>query len=210
MDTEAIALLHHLGYAEVLVLVGFVTRLRNKNLALHPAHFLGISVLHHVLRIVGVVVDAVHGAQLVISLGEHAFQVHIGESHGADYLLHPMLAAPFLHGTEQQPRHFGVVDEVNPAKAHGFLSPLLVGFAVDDGAHSAHYLAAAPSQEPLSLAEAEGRVLLLVECVQCILQEIGHRIGVVLVEFVIEAHKLLELVVRLDTADDSVFCCHVA
>ena len=210
MNAEAIAFLHHFCYAEGLLLVGFMTFLGYEHLALHPSYFLGQSVLDHVFGIVGVVVYAVHGAQLVIPLGEHAFQVHVGESQRPHHLVHSPFFSPVLYGLQQQSRYFCVIDEVNPSESDGLLIPLLVGLVVDDGAYASHYLPVASCQEPFCFTEAESRVLLLVECVQGVLQEVGYGIGVVLVQFVIETHEFLHLLFAGDSAYDNIFCRHVA
>ena len=58
--------------------------------------------LFNMLRVVRVVVDGGHGAQLVEAFYQHALRVHVGESQRTDYLCHALLAAPLFCGTEQR------------------------------------------------------------------------------------------------------------
>ena len=51
---------------------------------------------------------------------------------------HAPFLAPFFNGMYKGLRYFGVVDKVNPAEAHLFLVPGLVGFMVDDGGYASY------------------------------------------------------------------------
>ena len=63
-------------------------------------HFKPLECLD-MLRIVGVVVDGGHGAQLVESPHKHTLGIHVGESQRAHHFGHPSLAAILLHGIKQ-------------------------------------------------------------------------------------------------------------
>ena len=110
--------------------------------------------------------------------------IHTVEEWGKEralYMGHAPFLAPLLHGAYQRFGHFGVVDEVDPAETHLFLVPCLVGLAVDDGGHATHYLVVLVSQEVVRLAELKSGILLLVEGIQHVVIEVGHRVCVVFV-----------------------------
>ena len=178
--------------------------LGDHHLALHPTDFLLVAQLAHVFGIVGIVVDGVHGGELVIAVGEHALKVHVGEAEWPHDGVHATLAAPFFNGLQQGFRNLDVVDEVNPAKAHVALVPMRVGPVVDDGGHAAHNLSVAQGQEALHVAELQRRILLGVEGVERVLQEVGHGIGAVLVQFPVEANEAPHVLFILYTLDNNV------
>ena len=195
-QAEAVAFLHHLGNLEILFDLCLMAFLGNGNLALYPSHFLLVTQLTHVLGIVGIVVDAVHRGQLVVAVGEHAFQVHIGESQRAHDGVHAPFASPFLYCLQQFLGNFQVIDEIYPSEAYVFLIPMFVGTAVDDGSHASHDLLAAKGQEALHVAELQRGILLGIEGVQRVFQKIGYGIRTILVQFPVEANEFFHFPFR--------------
>ena len=129
---------------------------------------------------------------VAMALHQHALGIEVGEAQGTLDVGHATLASPLLYCTEQCLRHFGVVDEVYPAEADLLLLPGLVGTVVDDGRYAPHYLAIAQGEEVVGLAKLEGGILLPVERAQHVVVEVGHGVGVALVELVIEANELFQ------------------
>ena len=149
-----------------------------------------------VLRVVGIVVERGHGAQLVESVGQHALGVHVGEAQRANHLGHALAASVVFHGLHQGFRHFGVVYEVDPSEAHTLALPLLVGVVVDDGGHAAYHLSVFVSDVIFSLAKLERRVLVLVQRVHVVAEQVGGIIFVPLVKVVAELHKGFQVLAR--------------
>ena len=207
-DMHVGALLDDFRHAEVLVLVCLVAGCGYHDFPFHPVDFVGISVRLHVAWIIGVVVDGRHGGKLVETVDEHAFSVHIGESEGADNLVAAMFTGPFFGSVEQCLAHFQVVDEVNPSESTVVVVPDAVGLVVLDACHTSHNLSVAESKEKVSLTEGEGVVALGVVGFIHILQQIGHRVGIFLVEFVVEADECLDLLLVLEV-DSFDFYCHL-
>ena len=163
------------------------------NLELHPVGIFPEAQAFDMGGIVGIVVDGGHGAQLVEAFYQHALGIHVGEPQGALDVRHAPFFAPLLDGADEGFGHLRVINEVYPAEAHFLLLPRLVGPPVDDGGHAPRQLALLVGQEVLCLAELEGGVLLFVEGVQHVVVEVGHRVGVVLVQFVVEADESLQV-----------------
>ena len=186
---QVILLLDDFGDAHVLV-----GHLRGHHqLHFNPVHGLRQAQTLHVLRVIGIIVDGGHGAELVEALGEHAFGVHVGEAQRPLHLRHPALAAPGCHGVDEGAAHVLVVHEVYPPEAHRLLLPRGVGAAVDDGRHAAHEPPLLVSQEVVGLAKLERRVLIARKRLQHVLVQVGHGEGVVLIHLVIQADKPFQL-----------------
>jgi len=94
---------------------------------------------------------------------------------------HAPFLAPFFNGMYKGLRYFGVIDKVNPAEAHLFLVPGLVGFMVDDGGYTSYDFIILVSKKVIGFAKFESGIFLLVEGIEHIIVEIGHRIRIVFV-----------------------------
>ena len=159
----------------------------------HPVGVFLESQAFHVCGVVGIVVDGGHGAQLVESFYQHAFGIHVGEAQGALDVGHAPFASPLFDGADQCFGHFCVVREVYPSEAHFLFAPCLVGAVVDDGGHASHQLAVFVGQEVVGFAKLESGVFLFAECAQHVVVEVGHGVGIVFVQFVVEADEPLEV-----------------
>ena len=158
---QVIAFLHELGH--LLVFLRHVA-VRHYQLILHVVIvFRPASQLLHVLRIVRIVVDGGHRAQLVEAFNEHTFRVHIGKAQRTHHLGHALLAPPLLDGLEQGSAHLEVVDKVNPSEAHTLALPPLISPMVDNSGNAPHYLPIAVGQKIVGLAEFKGGILVLAQ-----------------------------------------------
>ena len=103
-----------------------------------------------------------------------------------------MGAAVFGHLVEEGGEDVVVLHEVEPSEAHGFLVPMLVDGAVDDGGHAAHHLAVAQGEEELAGAMFERGVLVGEEVALVEVQrgDVGRHI---LEEAVGECNKLAQV-----------------
>ena len=191
--TEVEALTHDLRHTEILRLVGFVSVFGHKNFAFHPVDLVGVAVVLEVLRIVGKVVDRRHGRELVEAVDEHALRVEVGEAERPHQLRAAVLARPVFGLTQQGAAHFQIVDEIDPSEARRLFVPRAVGLVVDDARHTPHDFPVASRQVEIGFAKFKRRVLFRVVCVEHILEQIGHGVSVVLIEFVVEADELFEL-----------------
>ena len=160
MDTEPIALAHHLGNLRELGghLVGHL------DLHLHPVvGFVETLQLLHVPGVVGVVVVDIHGRELVETIDKHTFAVGIDEAQRTGYLVHTLAATPLLDSLEQGGADLCIVDKVEPTEAYLMAVPPLVGTTVDDSSHASHHLAIAEGHEIFGLAAFEGGVLVFAQ-----------------------------------------------
>ena len=194
LHVKVVALLYH-GRELGKLLRGL---LRHGEIILHVVVVLDPSAkLLHVLRIVGVIVDRGHGAELVEAHDEHALGIEVGEAKRANHGGHALALAPSLNGVEESLCHLYVIHEIYPAKAHVFLAELLVGAIVDDGGHATGELAILISHEILRLAEVKGDVLVTAESVHVIKKQSRGIIGVALVKIVMEIYKLGKILLCL-------------
>ena len=191
---EVVAFLHHLGNLRVLLrsFFGYFKIILHIVVVFHPA-----AQLLHVLRIIRIVVTGRHRAEPVKAPRQHTLGVHVGKAQRSYDILHALLPAIVLYGLEQGIRHIQVVDEVNPAEAHVLLLPLLVGFVVDDGSHTSDHLPILHGKVILSFAEVKGRIPVFRQRVQLVAVEIGHIVGIALVEIIMELDKSLQVFLRL-------------
>ena len=173
--------------------------IRHHNLELH------VFVIHletlqslDVLRIVSVIVDGRHGAELVESPDEHTLRVHIGKSKRTYHILHAFLAAIFLNGIQKSLRNLTVVDEVNPSESDGFLSPLAVCLMVDDSSNATCQLSILIGKIILCLAELERSVLILAQGIHFVAEKIRHIVFVAFVEVVVEVDERLQILLVFD------------
>ena len=121
------------------------------------------------------------------SMSRHDYEALEAERTGN--LRHAALAPPSHDCVDKRAAHVFVVDEVNPAEAHLFLVPPLVGTAVDDRRYAPHNLAAFESKEIVGLAKLERRVLFRRKRAEHIVVEVGHGVRAVFIKFVVEANK---------------------
>ena len=184
---QIISFHHHLSY--LAELLGH-TFLRNDEFVFHIVVVLDPSAhLLHVLRIVRIVVDGGHGAQLVETFNQHTFRVHVRETQWTDHLRHTFLTPPLLNGIKQRLGHFYVVNEVYPAETYALAVPPFIGAMVDDGGNTTDNLAFAVGQEIVCFAKLKGSIFLLTKGVQLVAVQVG---SVVFVPFVQVVMKLDE------------------
>lgn len=107
------------------------------------------------LRIIGIIIDGSHGAELVEALYEHSFMVHVGEPERSDDPVHSLFLAPFFNSVEQCARHLYLIGEIDEAEAHVAGTGLLVDQIVDDACDAAHRPAVFVSDKATRLAEIE-------------------------------------------------------
>ena len=195
-DVQVVAALHELRDARILV----GQPLGHCEAHLYPVGLLLKAQGLHVAGIVGIIVDGGHRGELVVALDEHSLGVDVCKSERPHDVGHAALLAPELHGRDEGRRYLLVVDKIYPAEAHIAGVPCVVGAVVDDGGHTAGELAVLVGQKVVRLAELERGILGLGERGEHVLQEVGHRVGIVLVELVIEAYELPELLLGGHTA----------
>ena len=110
------------------------------DLELMPVLVFCISHTFHLFRIVRILIDGRHRPDLVESLYQHSFVIHIGKSHRPLQCLHALSYRPFFYSTEQGIHHFGIVNEVYEPETCIFLVPCLVAPAVDHSCDASHNL----------------------------------------------------------------------
>lgn len=76
---------------------------------------------------------------------------------------HAPFLAPFFNGMYKGLRYFGVVDKVNPAEAHLFLVPGLVGFMVDDGGYASYDFIILVSKKIIGFANSKAAFFFLLK-----------------------------------------------
>ena len=148
------------------------------------------------LRIVGIVVDRGHRAQLVVALHEHTLVVEVGESERTHYALQPPLAAPILYLLKQPAAHLDLVGEVYESEPDVFRPVLLVECIVDDACDAAYRFSVSVGHEAAHVAEVEGRVFLRVEGVDVVAHQRRHEIRIVLIHVDLQLHELLQFLRR--------------
>ena len=157
------------------------------------------------LGIVGIIVDGRHRGELVEPFDEHTFGIKIGETHRPDEFVALVFTRPSLSSIEQSAAHLKIIDEIDPSEARAVGIPCPIGFVVDQARHASHNLPISVSQEQFGFAKFVRPVLLGIERVEHILVEIGHRVGVVLVEVVVKTNKGFQVCLRRYFFD---FYCH--
>ena len=133
------------------------------------------------LRIVGIVIDSGHGAELIEPFDQHAFCVKVGKSEGTLNIFHSFGLAPFFYGLQEFRRYFEVVDEIDPTEADIFLVPGGIGTVVDDTCDAPYDFPVFISQKVFGFTKFESRVFLLIECVQHVVVEVRYGIGILFV-----------------------------
>ena len=173
--------------------------IRHHNLELHVfvVHLETLQSLD-VLRIVSVIIDGRHGAELVESPDEHTLRVHIGKSKRTYHILHTFLFTILFHSIQESLRNLTVVDEVNPSEANGFLSPLIVCLMVDDSSDATCQLSILIGKIILCLAELERSVLILAQGIHFVAEKIRHIVFVAFVEVVVEVDERLQILLAFD------------
>ena len=161
--------------------------------ALGPVHVLVETQLLQERVVVGIVVQAGEGAEVLVAFDKQSLLVHIGEAPGA---LHPGAAAsatPFRHGIQQGLQHFAVFDEVQPAEADVLLFPDLVGGAVDNGRHAAGQFAVLVGQVALGFAVVVRAVLLLVKSIEFVPAKRGNPVLAAFVKLFREIYETAQI-----------------
>ena len=120
--------------------------------------------LHHVLGVVGGVIDADGRPHLVEVGDKHSLLVEVGDAQRPLYGVHAFALAPILYGFQQGERDVRVVDELYPAETYATALPYLVGLMVDDAHDAAHrFSLLAVCHEGKDLAVLQSGVVLRVE-----------------------------------------------
>ena len=163
-------------------------RVRKRNHTLCPVRILGKAHALQILAVIGVIVDDGEGAFFFKTLNQQTFAVHIGKAQRTFHLLRTARFSPFNHLVYQCFGHIEIFYEVYPAKAHHFLSPLLIGIAVDDGSHAAHHFIVPESQVQFPVTKSQGRILVTQRLVFVVLQ-CGHPFVAVFIEIQRELDK---------------------
>ena len=174
---EIIFTLDKIGDAFVLVRYG----IRNVDLVFHPVSFLLKTHTLHVLRIVRIVVNGCHGAELIEAFDQHAFRIEVCEAQRALYVSHSTFFSPFFYRVDQGIGYFRVINEINPAETDILFIPGFISLVVDYGSYAAHYFIVLVSQEILCFTEFKRRILLFIESVEHVVVEIGNGVGVAFV-----------------------------
>lgn len=87
------------------------------NLKFHPVGIFHEAQSLEVLLIVGIVVDGGLCTQLVETLNQATFGVHVGEAERSGELRHAFAFRPVNHCTIERIHHFLIVDEIDKTKA---------------------------------------------------------------------------------------------
>ena len=165
---------------------------------LHPVGIFREAHPLHVLRVIRIVIDGSHRAKLVETLYQHTFSIEVGKAQRTLYLCHTPLLTPVFHRLNQGIRHFRVINEVYPSETYGLCIPGLISTFIDERSYPAYQFAILISQEIISLAKLKRSILILAEGIQHVLIQVWHRIGIILIHFVVEADKLLQLTFTLN------------
>ena len=144
------------------------------------------------LWVVGIVVRSIHRAILLETLYEHPLAVGIGKAHRTHHLGHSALASPLFYCLQECPRHFNVVNEVEPSETHRLMVPALIGNAVDDCSHASYSLPVPVSHEVLSVTVVKRRILVLTQRKHLVAIEVRHVVRVVPIKVIAELYKLLK------------------
>ena len=171
------------------------------DLELVPVLILGVAHTLHVLRIVGMIVDGGHRADLVEAHDEHALVIQIGESHGAVYGVHALLARPLFDGGEEGVDHLLVVDKVHEAEASAVLIPDAVSGVRNDARDASDDAFAPIGQIVDGFAILEGRVFISRQGDHLFVDQPRHIVGVALVQVDGKLHEAPELALGRDLPD---------
>ena len=152
----------------------------------------------HVLWIIRIVIVDVHRRELIESLYEHAFTIGVDESQGACHLRHALFASPVLDRLQQGCADLQVVDEIEPPEAHLMTVPSLIGTTIDNRCHTANHLPILESQEILSLATLERRILVATQGHHLLGIQERHGTIVTAIKVVIELNELFQFTSRFN------------
>ena len=119
-------------------------------------------------RVIRIIVDSGHRTQLVETLDEHAFRIHIGKAEGTNNLCHSLLASPVLNGLKKSPAHLDIIDEVDPSKTNALAFPFLIGSLIDNACDASYELAILICHEIFGFAELESSVFFLTQRMELI------------------------------------------
>ena len=115
------------GFGNAFVWLG-----RHEELIFEPIRILLITQLFQVGRVIGIIIDGRHRADLMKSIYQHTFAVHIGEPERPVDGLQAAFPGPIFDSSKQPGWNFRVVDKVDPAEAQVGLFPLLDVSRVED------------------------------------------------------------------------------
>ena len=167
--------------------------IRYVDFVFHPVGVFLEAQLFHVYRIVRVVVDSGHGTKLIESFDQHSFRIEIGKSERAGNMSHAPFFSPVFHCFDECGRYFGIVDKVYPSETNVLTFPLFVRLIIDNCSYTSYNFIVPVCEEIICFTEFECCVFLLVEGVEHVVIEVGHRVRVALVHSVIETDKFLKL-----------------
>jgi len=111
------------------------------------------------LRVVGMVVEAGDGTDLVESVDEHPFRVKISESQRTVYRLHATFPSPLFDGLYEGFGHFEILDEVDESEPDTGFTGLAVADMVDDGDDASYGFAVPFCQENLMVIHFQRRIM---------------------------------------------------
>ena len=132
--------------------------IRHEDLVLLPVLILDEAHTLHLFRVVGVVVDCGHRAELVKALNEHPCVVEVCEAHRPlKHFLTPFLR-PIDDGTKESIYDLIIVDEVYEAEASIILIPRLIGSVVYDASDTPYDTSILVGKEVSGFAELKGGV----------------------------------------------------
>ena len=156
----------------------FRNSVRDIDFELMPILVFIVSHTFHLLRIVRIIIDSRHRPDLVESLDQHPFMVHIGKSHRSVYSLHPLFFRPFFYGPEQSVHYFDIVNKVYESETCMLLVPGLIAPAIDHPRNASHNLPVFVRQKIDRVTHFERRILLLIQRHHLFFDQAGHVIRV--------------------------------
>ena len=134
-----------------------------------------------VIHVIRVVVYRGLRTQLVITLDEHTFGIHIGKSKRAVQCIHTFGASPIFYGTEKGFTHLFVVDKIDKAESSRLLTGLFVDFVVDDTGNTAHGIPIAISHIINRFAKIKSRIAFCTQCSHLVQNQCRHIVLVAVV-----------------------------
>ena len=158
---------------------------------LHPINILHITQTLKVLGIIGVIIYCSHCTQAVKTLNEHTLGIEIGKAQRTLYLSHTTLTCPRLGCGEERIYHLVVINEIYPTETRCLYAPFLVGMRIYYSSNTTHDFTVAVGKEIVGIAELERRITVFAQSTHCILEQLGNKIRVTLVQFIIKTHKAL-------------------
>src|SRR6266850_2110251 len=176
-------------------------RLGCADFVFHPVDVLLVPVMLEVDGVVGVVVHRRHRPELVESLDQHAFAVHVGEPQRPVDCVHTPRHGPRFDGRAEGARDLEVIDEIDPSEARVPLIPRLDVALVDDAGDAPDDLAATEGQPVLRLTEIERGIMIAVQRFSLVKIERRDPAVVVFVQVEGKADELPQIPLRFDLAD---------